>query len=102
MASIAMKWNDELMFSSEMYIGNDPHLKTPGVVGEGVLPVPVGVLYLVPPAGQQQLVWAVERCWVNGVAIDQAHQVLPVMLPRNQHTTKKLFIYQVISTINAS
>lgn len=47
---------NEMMFSSEMYIGNDPHLKQPGVVGEGVLPVPVGVIYLVPPAGQQQLV----------------------------------------------
>lgn len=63
------------------------HLQQSAVVGEAVLPIPAGVFHLVPLAGQQQLIGTVEGGGVDGVAIDQANQVLPVMLPGQQYTT---------------
>lgn len=62
-------------------IWNKVHLQQPAVEGEAILSIPAGVIHLVPPAGQQQLIGAVEGGGVDGLAIDQADQVLPVMLP---------------------
>lgn len=57
------------------------HLKQPAEVVECVLRIPAGVLHLVPAAGQQQFVGAVESGRVDGVAVDQADQVLSIVLP---------------------
>lgn len=43
----------------------------------------MGVINLVPPTGQQQLIGAVEWGGIYGVAVDKADQVLSVMLPGN-------------------
>lgn len=50
-------------------------------VGEAVLPLPATIIHFVSLAGQQQLVGAVQRGGVDGVAVDQADQVLPVVFP---------------------
>jgi len=57
------------------------HLEQPAVVRDSFLSVPVGVVHLVPPAGQQQLIRAVKGGWIYGVAVKKADQVLPVMFP---------------------
>lgn len=75
------------MFNSKTHVSTNPHLKQSAIVCESVLPIPAGVIHFVSSAGQQQIVGTVEGCWVNGVAVDQADQVLPVMLSRNQYTT---------------
>lgn len=53
-----------------MYANTRTDLKQSAVVGEAVLSVPAGVVRLVPPAGQQQLIGAVQGSWVDGVAVD--------------------------------
>lgn len=57
------------------------HLKQSAVVGGVLLPLPVAVVHLVPAAGQKQLTGAVQGCRVQRLAVDQADQVLPVVLP---------------------
>lgn len=63
------------------------YLQQSVVVAKVVLSLAAGVLYLVAPAGQHQLVGIEERCWVDGGAIDQAHQVLAVVLPVEEMET---------------
>lgn len=58
-----------------------PYLQQSVVVAEVVLSLAADVLYLVAPAGQRQLIAVEERCRVDGGAVDQAHQVLTVVLP---------------------
>lgn len=58
------------------------------VEAEAFLSIPASIIYLVPLAGQQQLIGAVEQGRVNGVAVDQADQVLPVVLPGYQYIIK--------------
>lgn len=57
-----------------------PHLQQALAVGVVVLVVGPLVLHLVPLAGADQLVPVVEQRRVQGVAVDQAHEVLPVVL----------------------
>lgn len=69
------------------------YLEQPAVEGEAVLPVPPSFLHLVPLARQQELAGAVEGGWVHRVTVDQADQVLPVMLPgRNNGNTNVMDI----------
>lgn len=46
-----------------------------------VLHLPPGIIHLVSPTGQNQLVGIEERGRVDGMAIDEAHQVLSVVFP---------------------
>ncbi len=66
------------------------HLEQPTVVFEAIFSVHAGVIHLVPPAGQQQLTGAVEGGGVDGVTVDQANKVLPVMFPAQQHITESV------------
>lgn len=70
-----------LLTFEHMFAHMHTDLEQSAVVGEAVLPIPAGIIYLIPPAGQQQLIGAVKRGRVDGVAVDQADQVLPVVLP---------------------
>ena len=62
------------------------YLQQSVVVVEVVLSLAARVLHPVPPAGQRQLVGGEERRRVDGVAIDEAHQVLAVVLPVGRRT----------------
>lgn len=57
------------------------HLQQSAVVGGALLALPVAVVHLVPAAGQKQLTGAVQSGRVQRLAVDQADQVLPVVLP---------------------
>lgn len=67
------------------------HLEQSGLVGVVFLVVSPLCVHLVPLTGPGQLLEAVEQRRVQGVGVDPAHQVLPVVLPAWTHTHLEAF-----------
>lgn len=66
---------------NQTFRASPQHLQQSAVVGGVLLPLPVAVVHLVPAAGQKELTGAVQGGRVQRLAVDQADQVLPVVLP---------------------